>query len=85
MPNPDDIIELAGAIAAVYDPPEAGLPHLAVILVDGQSIACEAVDSVEEGEALLRELMRKLPQILEEARQEDGEAALQELQGRKRH
>jgi hypothetical protein len=52
---------------AVYPPPSPDLPHLAVVIDNGQVVACEPVPSTVEGEALLREVEEVEPQFLTEA------------------
>jgi hypothetical protein len=47
--------------AIVYDPPAAGLPHMAVLLdADGSVVAVRPVDSIDEGEAALARLLSEL-------------------------
>lgn len=48
------------AVAIVYDPPRAGLPHLAALFGHGQMIACKPVGSIDEGEAYLKALIEDL-------------------------
>ena len=52
---------------AVYVPPSPDLPHLAVVIENGQIVACELVLSTIEGEALLREVEEIEPDFLAEA------------------
>ena len=54
---------MARLSTAVYDPPGPGLPHVAVILMDGKVICAEAAKSVKEGDAILARLARGLTEI----------------------
>ncbi len=45
---------------AVYDPPSAVLPHLAVILRDREVTLAEAVQSAYEGEQLIQQIAEEL-------------------------
>jgi hypothetical protein len=47
----------------VYDPPGPGLPHVAVIVMDGKVICAEAVESVKQGGALLARLANGMAEI----------------------
>jgi hypothetical protein len=62
---------MAEAFAAVYHPPAANMPIVAVIVSDGKVIFAQAVETVEEGEARLGAAMAALK---EHARQstDDG-------------
>ena len=48
---------------AVYDPPSPGLPHLAIVLCDGEVLAAEPVCSAEEGEQLVQHLAEQLAKV----------------------
>jgi hypothetical protein len=54
---------MAMTIGVVYDPPDPGLPHIAVVVMDGKVICAEAVESVKEGDALLARLAKGLAEI----------------------
>jgi hypothetical protein len=58
------------ATAVVYYPPKEGCPYLAVIIRDGKILACEAVKSLTEGEALLKVTMEQLPRLIRQAKRE---------------
>lgn len=45
---------------AVYRPPNDDLPHLVVVLADGNVLLTEPVKSFEEGEELIDYLSREL-------------------------
>lgn len=53
---------------AIYDPPIKGMPRLAVVIGNGDLLACEVVQSTAEGELLLEQVRKNLPQFVEEAR-----------------
>lgn len=55
------------ARCAVYQPPEPGLPHLAVVIAKGKVVACEPVKSAAEGKVLLTEVTRAMPEFIAEA------------------
>jgi hypothetical protein len=40
----------------VYDPPKAGLPHVAVLLHDGEVLAARAFNSIAAGEAFIAKI-----------------------------
>lgn len=44
----------------VYSPPRHDLPHLVVVLADGNVLLTEPVKSIEEGEELIDYLSREL-------------------------
>jgi len=51
----------ADLTAAVYDPPAAGLPHIAVLFdPDGEVIAIRPVESIDAGEAALASLVEQI-------------------------
>lgn len=52
----------------VYVPPEPELPHLAVVIENGEVVACEPVASKREGASLLEEVAEVEPEFLAEAR-----------------
>ncbi len=53
---------------AVYDPPEAGLPYLAVVLCDEELIVVEPVSSAEEAEQLIHDLSEELAKKADDRR-----------------
>ena len=53
---------------AIYDPPAPDMPMLAVVVVDGELLACEPVYSKSEGELLLSKVRENLPEFITEAR-----------------
>ena len=61
-------LEMPDAIGIVDEPPKTGLPHMAVMLIDGEIVMCEPVGSVEEGETFLTRLVPKLPSMIAEFR-----------------
>ena len=42
----------------VYDPPSVGLPHLAVVLHDGEVVVAKTVPSVAAGEILIADVFQ---------------------------
>ncbi|RWQ29761.1 MAG: hypothetical protein E5Y88_30085 [Mesorhizobium sp.] len=63
---------MANATGIVYDPPRAGFPHLVAVFMDGKLINCEAVASVAEGEAMLSEIMKEMPEMIKKAQEGDN-------------
>ena len=57
---------------AIYDPPVKGMPRLAVVIDNGDVLACEAVRSKAEGELLLDRVRENLPAFVEEAKNPRG-------------
>ncbi len=53
---------------AIYDPPDTGLPQLAVVISDGDVLACEVVQSTAEGEFLLEKVRENLAEFVSEAK-----------------
>ena len=49
----EELICQSKVVGLIYDPPQEGFPHLAVIFIDGNLVLCESVGSVKEGEALI--------------------------------
>ena len=61
---------MAGIRAAVYDPPGARMPYVAVIIgTDGRVLMAEAVPSRERGERILADILNDFAQ---KARDERG-------------
>ncbi|BCG83366.1 MULTISPECIES: hypothetical protein [unclassified Mesorhizobium] len=60
---------MANATGIIYDPPRAGFPYLAAVFMDGKLLHCEPVASVAEGEAMLAEVMREMPEMVKKAQQ----------------
>lgn len=46
--------------ATVYDPPLEGLPHMAVVFVDGEPAHVEPCGSRDDGENLIVDALREL-------------------------
>lgn len=69
-----------GHKAAVYAPPEPGLPYLAALIWEGEVIACDAVASEMEGQKLLVSTMPQWPQMVLDfqarKKRKDGEVSL---------
>jgi hypothetical protein len=57
--------------AVVYYPPAKGCPFLAVVISEGRVLTCHPVKSLTEGEGMLRELLKELPRLIEEAKEEE--------------
>ena len=55
-------------LLAIYDPPTKGMPRLAVVISNGDVLACEVVQSIAEGEFLLAKVRENLPEFVEEAK-----------------
>jgi hypothetical protein len=53
---------------AIYDPPIKGMPRLAIVIRNGDVLACEAVQSTAEGEFLLAKIRENLAEFVEEAK-----------------
>ena len=62
---------------AIYGPPDRGLPLLAVVIDDGEVLACEAVKSTAEAETLLEKVRENLPEFVAEARHPRPEPSAQ--------
>jgi hypothetical protein len=65
---------MADATGIVYDPPRTGFPHLVAVFIDGKLLNCEAVGSVAEGEAMLAEIMKEMPEMIRKAQAEEDDA-----------
>jgi hypothetical protein len=51
---------MARAVAVVYHPPSEGLPHIAIILMNGRVQFAQEVASADEADALLSETLEEL-------------------------
>jgi hypothetical protein len=64
--NPKSVVGTMARVEitfSVYRPPRDDLPHLVVVLADGNALLTEPVKSFEEGEELVDYLSRELLKI----------------------
>ncbi len=54
---------MSKASAAVYASPGPGMPEVAVIVMGGKVVWAEAVQTIEEGEALLKHMLVGIQQL----------------------
>jgi hypothetical protein len=55
--------------ATVYSPPKPGLPHLAVLLYEGDVLAARACNSIAAGEAFIAKIMPELQAKIDSAKE----------------
>ena len=65
----DEIVRQSKVVGIVYDPPQEGFPHLTAIFIDGKMVVCEPVQSIEEGEALIADIVPEIPGLIEQVKQ----------------
>ncbi len=71
----DEETQMAEFFAAVYDPPGPHMPHLAVVVSNGEVTVAIAVSSVEEGEARIQTALAGLKKLADEHQAKSGRNA----------